>query len=160
MLLLYRVSPYDNLEFDIYIYIPLCFYFIRSHRAGKPSARHIYIPLCFYFIYAQLIFREGNPLFTFHYASTLSDSKEYLQIMGQYLHSTMLLLYQSQGVIHCTIQFHLHSTMLLLYRSFSCSLSLFVIIYIPLCFYFILERQGVFEQSRRHLHSTMLLLYP
>ena len=56
------------------IYIPLCFYFIEVLLVLVSIAACIYIPLCFYFI--PLIRRLFRPAlqFTFHYASTLSDS--------------------------------------------------------------------------------------
>ena len=46
--------PYDNLEYDIYIYIPLCFYFISCEFFDFVADIFIYIPLCFYFIVASL----------------------------------------------------------------------------------------------------------
>ena len=119
MLLLYRPGWSDPWP-SIWIYIPLCFYFIltakdqrdiqqihlhstmlllypissppqpagRSYlhstmlllyrtRPGRAwSERRIYIPLCFYFIAKQQATRIEDALFTFHYASTLSDQAE------------------------------------------------------------------------------------
>ena len=98
-----------------------------------------------------------------------------------HLHSTMLLLYhitvRSNQVHNC----HLHSTMLLLYHlAFRVTVS-FILIYIPLCFYFISKAlnlstsQNIFtfhyastlsrfqhflRWRHNNLHSTMLLLYP
>ena len=75
--------------------------------------------------------------FTFHYASTLS-------------------IWDSRAL--CTFSCNLHSTMLLLYRSrFFCLLRA-LLIYIPLCFYFIWHDR-IIRRRRSHLQSTMLLLY-
>ena len=70
MLLLYRHAR-AGMRWRIYIYIPLCFYFI-AYRDNCPDA------------YVQ---------FTFHYASTLSYARtpEFADLFN--LHSTMLLLY-------------------------------------------------------------------
>ena len=76
---------------------------------------YIYIPLCFYFIISCRQHRKWLNTFTFHYASTLSEEKTdnqrkyfiyiplcfyfiqerclQLGITSSYLHSTMLLLY-------------------------------------------------------------------
>ena len=70
MLLLYRFSLFSFTIF-CFIYIPLCFYFIRRITGcGMPDII-IYIPLCFYFIKFH-VFRKAEII---------------------YLHSTMLLLY-------------------------------------------------------------------
>ena len=74
----------------LFIYIPLCFYFIEFGRPIKQLHILIYIPLCFYFILEDYYMPE--------YANNL--------------HSTMLLLYQS--LLYSPF-LHLHSTMLLLY---------------------------------------------
>ena len=142
----------------IFIYIPLCFYFIlvyfeytffifqfTFHYAStlseymnysimrnpylhsimlllyrrKPWEQHrrtfIYIPLCFYFIGRRRDGRDCKKGFTFHYASTLSTTKDSSSYFKMYLHSIMLLLYlQDSSLITICIR-----------------------IYIPLCFYFI-----------------------
>ena len=93
MLLLYLMIGVDNTTIDS-IYIPLCFYFIRTIHCTKAARVMIYIPLCFYFIqedsysqkhlngiYIPLCFYfidfdfadvKAFAQFTFHYASTLS----------------------------------------------------------------------------------------
>ena len=119
------------------IYIPLCFYFIGQRKTVHRSTLSIYIPLCFYFIRVGDL--DGGLLiqFTFHYASTLSRLTRSFGIRYRYLHSTMLLLYRNtrQGS------------------------GLFCPIYIPLCFYFILQTVAVKAPGIENLHSTMLLLY-
>ena len=140
------------------IYIPLCFYFITVslsspfvsilstfHYASTLSLLHlgitvhtslstfhyastlskrkntalcsgwIYIPLCFYFIGKARA--DGAPVIpsTFHYASTLS------------IHA------RPRNNKHT----NLHSIMLLLYRYLASGSDVKVLIYIPLCFYFI-----------------------
>ena len=123
---------------EIFIYIPLCFYFIHLRLTvaqpcllylhstmlllypdppGSPWASYfIYIPLCFYFIVLITVC-----ISYLHYD----------------LHSTMLLLYRFQRVCGCCRTHYLHSTMLLLYRCISGSSVSNIMIYIPLCFYFI-----------------------
>ena len=54
-----------------------------------------------------------------------------------YLHSTMLLLYHCPGSCDLIIYLYLHSTMLLLYLFPSHWPPAVLLIYIPLCFYFI-----------------------
>ena len=143
--------------------------------------------------------------FTFHYASTLSDAVAWsIQDHEDHLHSTMLLLYPDGGTSIARFTLDLHSTMLLLYRrsnrtpwnteSFtfhyastlsepkliswilesciyiplcfyfildvSASRTVISIIYIPLCFYFIDSASCQSLLRIFHLHSTMLLLYP
>ena len=110
----------------------------RYHRTKWNFQKPIYIPLCFYFIYTML--------YQFLFETT-------------YLHSIMLLLYQLRADTNMTLTdkftFHyastlsryhrwirwsvpdLHSIMLLLYQWFPVTSSYIVIIYIPLCFYFI-----------------------
>ena len=146
-----------------FIYIPLCFYFIDELNRFRTLLNLIYIPLCFYFIYKAfrnggiffylhstmlLLYRhdpdgsfltfgnlhstmlllylvswdgttESNDIFTFHYASTLSRDRFIWFGSVPHLHSTMLLLYQREIAVHVDG----------------------VIIYIPLCFYFILHHR-------------------
>ena len=158
MLLLYRIPPAVMASWILFIYIPLCFYFIL------PSSPKI--------VY--------NTPFTFHYASTLSEIGSRGGVHFHNLHSTMLLLYlyailtkgvdyeftfhyasTLSGKAYCTAcgKTNLHSTMLLLYLSAFSSAVTMVPIYIPLCFYFIRMLFGCRIRSF-YLHSTMLLLYP
>ena len=139
----------------------------------------IYIPLCFYFIRSQYRSLCRGYEFTFHYASTLSKEIVMAKVICNNLHSTMLLLYLWRASVAKMSTAYLHSTMLLLYpylRNVTHVLDLFtfhyastlsavadaygavVLIYIPLCFYFI-PIQCNFRIGIKHLHSTMLLLY-
>ena len=136
MLLLY-LPPAGGRETCIYIYIPLCFYFIRAPVPGNLQMELIYIPLCFYFITKAAAYFPSFTAFTFHYASTLSAIP---------------------GIPSVTFP-DLHSTMLLLYLSVPLSLTVSFLIYIPLCFYFIYGFQSDGNTPYFYLHSTMLLLY-
>ena len=102
----------------LFIYIPLCFYFIEFGRPIKQLHILIYIPLCFYFIledyympeyannlhstmlllYQSLLYSSlfSFSSFTFHYASTLSTLLPVITNIVTDLHSTMLLLYPSK----------------------------------------------------------------
>ena len=120
------------------IYIPLCFYFISSAAHAAIFFFPIYIPLCFYFILTKSTKSSCNCLFTFHYASTLS-------------------LISTQNTSH---NHNLHSTMLLLYHHITAIWHSVIVIYIPLCFYFIGWSRRWKPLNLLNLHSTMLLLYP
>ena len=98
------------------IYIPLCFYFISALHRPRSQRFSIYIPLCFYFIVS---IRNGDVIgyiFTFHYASTLSNS-----LVGNSALLTLFTFHYAStlsGPIHAEKsqqEIHLHSTMLLLY---------------------------------------------
>ena len=181
MLLLYRercipVHPKG------FIYIPLCFYFIMTTPRSRIKKPCIYIPLCFYFIEHIAIFLYDPWSFTFHYASTLSQTKGFEEMFEKNLHSTMLLLYLAGFAVYESNNLNLHSTMLLLYQenwaylsigyhkfTFHYASTLSILseswedsladIYIPLCFYFIKARWSTSQQRLCNLHSTMLLLY-
>ena len=99
------------------IYIPLCFYFIGSPENPNKELLRIYIPLCFYFI----------P----HCAAPVYG-------WIPHLHSTMLLLYLLCNCKYDLRIIDLHSTMLLLYLILHAPFRAVWLIYIPLCFYFIL----------------------
>ena len=97
-------------------------------------------------------------LFTFHYASTLS---EFANQCGKkiLIYIPLCFYFIEVSVLHNVAYINLHSTMLLLYRG--CAADEFRrirLIYIPLCFYFIacLRSSHILYS---HLHSTMLLLY-
>ena len=60
-----------------------------------PRTFRIYIPLCFYFIGHDRKFCREYFIFTFHYASTLSAGRQTGTMWEAYLHSIMLLLYQT-----------------------------------------------------------------
>ena len=140
------------------IYIPLCFYFIVVPYDNLEFDIYIYIPLCFYFIAGEMEDRRLQNAFTFHYASTLS--KEMSTGWGAFFKFT----------------FHYASTL----SKQIPELPPGILIYIPLCFYFIaklsalsfypltftfhyastLSNGGVrIGAGVKHLHSTMLLLY-
>ena len=122
MLLLYLYRDDGTKITASYLHsIMLLLYLLQLVQEDKTT--FIYIPLCFYFI------KNGTRFIS----SIVSD-----------LHSIMLLLYQSQ-VFRITLYygkftFHYASTL-------SCcpdpALSKAVIIYIPLCFYFILLSQKI-----------------
>ena len=179
MLLLYRAEK-DVQREAVYIYIPLCFYFISAEVQGTNTLRQIYIPLCFYFI-VELDGTCGFAIwFTFHYASTLSNSAHgYPESLYRFTFHYASTLSRKMAWLGNWL-WHLHSTMLLLYLEPVQIQIQIVVIYIPLCFYFIcippfycwyqllftfhyastlslwstiLNGQGM------HLHSTMLLLY-
>ena len=81
----------------VYIYIPLCFYFIDKECHERLKIVLIYIPLCFYFIRKyNLCIRIHLSQFTFHYASTLSKAAGGRNDRAVNLHSTMLLLYHEE----------------------------------------------------------------
>ena len=157
MLLLYP-GDYPESENESTIYIPLCFYFILAvHRLCRvkphlhstmlllyPDKPAISIKHCiFTFHYASTLSEHPVPLsrngysFTFHYASTLSRRSQKICNDFVYLHSTMLLLYQkpetgTSGIYH-VFTFHYASTLSVFALCFCC--------------------------CQHHLHSTMLLLY-
>ena len=97
----------------------------------------IYIPLCFYFIWTAKNTILQIILFTFHYASTLSNCQNSEELTLLNLHSTMLLLYLKLIDFNAVLLVYLHSTMLLLYQG----------------------GYGQSEEDGIYLHSTMLLLY-
>ena len=99
------------------IYIPLCFYFIQDPFNSLLGHFRIYIPLCFYFISLAILFTAVMISFTFHYASTLSIERG---AFARYL---------------ARFTFHYASTLSCLGGA---GKPLAIIIYIPLCFYFIL----------------------
>ena len=73
MLLLYRLYGSAGTSAENTIYIPLCFYFISPPLRLPQRLRLIYIPLCFYFILSVPSVILTGYIFTFHYASTLSN---------------------------------------------------------------------------------------
>ena len=137
MLLLYLIQWSGRETKGIFIYIPLCFYFIsfrRCARWGPPPFTFHYastlsnrlasasgaVP-AFTFHYASTLSssRVGRSRreikFTFHYASTLSYPAPRFCIRAANLHSTMLLLYQIRSYVFSVIAipftFHYASTL-------------------------------------------------
>ena len=139
MLLLYRrlqelvLDLLPDLHSTMLLLYPIWLMIARTSRCT------IYIPLCFYFIRSWVASIVSSPFqFTFHYASTLSLVLVEAELPEKNLHSTMLLLYRrtspplrsilpiyiplcfyfigfSPGSVYYYMH-HLHSTMLLLYR--------------------------------------------
>ena len=101
---------------------------------------HIYIPLCFYFIGCmRLPGFDALTSFTFHYASTLSSPKRTLASLRAlftfHYASTLSRSQRPINVERYRFTFHYAST---LSETSSCQLFRFLI-YIPLCFYFIIQ---------------------
>ena len=98
-------------------------------------------------------------VFTFHYASTLSVPEDLARQYRLYLHSTMLLLYLNTICVFASTSpiftFHYASTLSAIALVAPAIQNL---IYIPLCFYFILQALDAMREMS-NLHSTMLLLY-
>ena len=140
----------------------------------------IYIPLCFYFIGEKGYGKQRYQSFTFHYASTLSPTCLILNPFFLNLHSTMLLLYrdpESNRPGGYPFTFHYASTLSLsshlIYRDISkftfhyaSTLSAVIcacfpkrlIIYIPLCFYFIYQDETDSANEKQftfHYASTL-----
>ena len=110
---------------------------IRRERSCKVCSSSIYIPLCFYLYPSIRSCRPSWNSFTFHYAST------YTQTPG----------------LPCSacpaFTFHYASTytgLLLLLSAWP------FLIYIPLCFYLYVVESICLPTSFAYLHSTMLLL--
>ena len=143
----------------IYLHSTMLLLYQVIHTFHNKHNILIYIPLCFYFIFNALVNGASGLVFTFHYASTLSLTIFRHREQTLHLHSTMLLLYQRRTVsdhIWPLFTFHYASTL-----SNSClgGMIFLMLIYIPLCFYFICAGNLRFFCSNIDLHSTMLLLY-
>ena len=165
----------------LFIYIPLCFYFIWDVRPEAGYIPSIYIPLCFYFI------REINGsdridlLFTFHYASTLSvEWRSCLCSASAFtFHYASTLSKLLAGLLPGWVCIYIPLCFYFILLAQIYNRRCFVIyiplcfyfirlrreipgwrkhIYIPLCFYFIRKGHGT-TGSTFNLHSTMLLLY-
>ena len=114
MLLLYRATQNSTSQYTIYLHSTMLLLY-QSGGPGWWAADPIYIPLCFYFIPFDKIIRNPLSVFTFHYASTLSEYAPRLRVILPYLHSTMLLLYPSdcscKGSWNWKFTFHYASTL-------------------------------------------------
>ena len=159
MLLLY-LDPDSCTAVNSPIYIPLCFYFIRTGTGRTTTVHPIYIPLCFYFIVASIGLTVASiiiyiPLcFYFIFQACIIS-----EVINDNLHSTMLLLYLLHyllinlfKIIYIPLCFYFIGVTSMCISGSSC-------IYIPLCFYFI-HREKDRGVLFHNLHSTMLLLYP
>ena len=125
MLLLYRTWVSVWLSIWL-IYIPLCFYFIGDDESRCVRCWWIYIPLCFYFILRKRSLRQGSFKFTFHYASTLSKKT------------------RQSARYASTFTFHYASTL----SEWKRKIRALPIIYIPLCFYFIIDTLSFSEYEK------------
>mgnify|MGYP001777477689 CR=1 FL=1 len=123
-------------SYIFFIYIPLCFYFIGKPRERGLRILPIYIPLCFYFIAYRSKEVVEMYKFTFHYASTLSDTTQY-PLRTKCIYIPLCFYFIEFRRRHLGLCYNLHSTMLLLYRSWIQVRAEPNNIYIPLCFYFI-----------------------
>ena len=138
MLLLYRRKTLIIPE-GIWIYIPLCFYFIQG---GSGSAAGW---ILFTFHYASTlspdVSRPGDwsPIFTFHYASTLSYwgsmipvrwSQIYIPLCFYFI-TAASMMYMTRCTIYIPLCFYFIQICGM--RCLCC-----ITIYIPLCFYFII----------------------
>ena len=181
MLLLYPRGQLLTETFKRNLHSTMLLLYRESGSRRRMTGQIIYIPLCFYFIENWRSIINDATEFTFHYASTLSICREMPGGSRTDLHSTMLLLYpdtvrgtRKDGTI---FTFHYASTLspltilslpysiiyipLCFYFIIPSVLgsSLVILIYIPLCFYFIFFRILICRFRLLHLHSTMLLLY-
>ena len=181
MLLLYRNMGLQRPSGVPHLHSTMLLLYRESGSRRRMTGQIIYIPLCFYFIENWRSIINDATEFTFHYASTLSICREMPGGSRTDLHSTMLLLYpdtvrgtRKDGTI---FTFHYASTLspltilslpysiiyipLCFYFIIPSVLgsSLVILIYIPLCFYFIFFRILICRFRLLHLHSTMLLLY-
>ena len=160
MLLLYPVTVTGYTALSVFIYIPLCFYFIDLSEPHSLHHCDIYIPLCFYFIFPSLV---EICFLVFIYIPLCF----YFIIFAFRKYDDWLVIY-----IPLCFYFIIGGHAFVWVTSF---------IYIPLCFYFIHmsigHRTGYCEFTFHyastlsalsalknilinHLHSTMLLLYP
>ena len=141
------------------IYIPLCFYFIWMPMGSVRRKSNLHSTMLLLYLRCASSVERLGALFTFHYASTLSASRDlldqFIYIFTFHYASTLskspahrisrgmeftfhyastLSLVNNCGPVWCI---DLHSTMLLLYhRQPEMTVRLWWI-YIPLCFYFI-----------------------
>ena len=85
----------------------------RLYRVEGDAKTYLYIPLCFYYIMYDVKGVVADMIFTFHYASTISDICLDCLPPVSPLHSTMLLLYltaEAWGVSTDVFTFHYAST--------------------------------------------------
>ena len=136
----------------------LLLYLVMVQELMLPE--NIYIPLCFYFIPYTVTVPVLHGSFTFHYASTLSVPQILDQVLDSHLHSTMLLLYPIMTAMRgCPAMLIYIPLCFYFIVSDRQDAQIVTIIYIPLCFYFIEIFDHSVVPAVDHLHSTMLLLY-
>ena len=158
MLLLY---PWGGMTWrkNIFIYIPLCFYFIGNRHPLWPGWTQ------FTFHYASTLSDhfQQKPIydntFTFHYASTLSKRRPPPATVIEPIYIPLcfyFILFDSCSTSFLMI--YLHSIMLLLYLTVWSLMRLELQIYIPLCFYFIsIEEFHFSEESLFTFHYASTL---
>ena len=128
------LSSYPVAALEIYLYIPLCFYYIMPLIIMHSRLSQLYIPLCFYYI-----LRQGSQPSRF--------SKLYIPLCLKPLPQWAL-----RSILYIPLCFYyIHNWWLLCQGRYP--------LYIPLCFYYILELLKA-NIGLEPLHSTMLLLYP
>ena len=171
MLLLYPFKRYKRF-FNVFIYIPLCFYFILHHPGNFPSC----IPFTFHYA-STLSERAGKPglnviLFTFHYASTLSQqaaarfnipapiyiplcfyfidcsSGSKSSLSSIYIPLCFYFIFRRDMGLYSDLEFTFHYASTLSRRALSCRARVSPI-YIPLCFYFILSNYIIAERGKK-----------
>ena len=159
MLLLYPFQPFCHICLFLFIYIPLCFYFIDLTTSAPSIFIFIYIPLCFYFIACFPSRTSWVISFTFHYASTLSQCwcKRIQDRSCIYIPLCFYFIgWCGDERDRCIV--NLHSTMLLLYRFSLPQQQNSCPIYIPLCFYFIeLEKREISSEIEFTFHYASTL---
>ena len=112
---LFKFSTADVAYFAKGIYIPICFYFNALNLIFPDLRALIYIPICFYFNHEGSNDLIMKYVFTFQYVSILIMIKEALQyIVGLFTFQYVSILIRS-GLYY---------------------FSVFINIYIPICFYF------------------------
>ena len=173
---------YENSAESKLIYIPLCFYFILfavlciypglqhlhstmlllyPHTLCRGFRHILYLHSTMLLLYLRhLIARPSTFWFTFHYASTLSESSYAPCGCWRNLHSTMLLLYpKAKPERRAIYRIYIPLCFYFIPKRISVTRNE-IYIYIPLCFYFIRSTPGWVRALGSDLHSTMLLLYP
>ncbi len=138
MLLLYPVTVTGYTALSVFIYIPLCFYFIDLSEPHSLHHCDIYIPLCFYFIFPSLVeicflvFIYIPLCFYFiigGHAFVWVTSFIYIPLCFYFIHMSIV-----HRTGYCEFTFHYASTL----SALSALKNILI----------------------NHLHSTMLLLYP
>ena len=130
---------YQGVTISGFCYLTFTFHYastLSGRREKGARENDIYIPLCFYFIRGSRRKKRRLESFTFHYASTLSAMTDMSDNANKNLHSTMLLLYR--------------------FVKYETATS--ILIYIPLCFYFIqvgIAQVGTSQVFTFHYASTL-----
>ena len=135
----YFIRPESHLSFLLFlIYIPLCFYFIlpcipqrcevqldlhstmlllypQTGIAAAAAVVYLHSTMLLLYHMRHAFWCYEHLLFTFHYASTLSEDRLHVLVLRLHLHSTMLLLYPIAPMLVsselCSFTFHYASTL-------------------------------------------------